>query len=347
MGFDVQLDSRGGRPNPDYTRDRWDTEFIRTVNGKARGGFTLSRYKDIINRNGKWGSGVIRYRDPWAGNWSPDVILKRNQGGNIYYDVAITELGWSGNAKVYYALGNTQVHPIETNRQNIHRIMDCGGHPDSIQNYVAYVKENQGFGGVLRAVYNGAIESGYIVAGSNDGTDVTLVTHFPEFNFTYRFSNGVEGYTQSIQNRIVIPVPDAIKNDPNAWVMLIPNEWHKGSGDLQFRPSQRFPFNTRSTNVFTNVIASNRLEFGNFNPSRDWYITNAWGSRSGNTVTVTVKYVSNIPIRRATLVNGSGSCNVNVNANTAIITVSTSQRALVIGLHTDSNIANTVAIYVD
>ena len=297
MPFDVTLDSRGGRPNPDNTANRWDSEFIRTVNGKAKGGFTLSRYKDIISKNRKWGSGVIRYRDPWVGNLPAWVQFKRNENNKVYYDINIDQWNWSGTAKVWYGLGVVKDLPIESRRDYVHRIMNCGDHPDNHMHYAMYVRAN-GWSSTLVAtpVYGGAIENAVILGGGFESGDLVISTLFPEWFFKYTFSDGTFGYVQTFNGRATISVPPNLKGDRNAWITIDPNGRYQNSNEQKFGASQKFPFNWDYPNGSGFLSSAGELlSFGitsnSFNNVHNWFVSKVYHQRSGNNVTITIKYI--------------------------------------------------------
>lgn len=321
MGFNVTLQARGGNTTPDRTENRWNSNFINTVHGKAEGGFTVIRYKSIVMNADKWGQGVIRYNEPFKANYSGYFITgKRTEGGTVYYNIQFPDHPNWGNQQYYVITLGGQARLYTTtpyiNKPNklfieqVH-IQDAGGHPlynftdypFAVANTSNYASRN----GLWYTVDGSFIDQNYINTIYDFGNNRIGVDGPGNQQYSkYIFSNGESGYTEDTALGSSLTIPNSLVNDPNAWVQLIPNNTntiYKNQPHPSYTSSQKIPFNlvkriNGSYNLKSDIVNGiynlrSALSPNTFNPNVHWYICGLTGWRSGSNVTLRFKYISN------------------------------------------------------
>lgn len=361
MGFNVQLESRGGNYPPDKTENRWNGNFITTVNNKAKGGFNITRYKGIIMNADKWGQGTIRYKDPFKPNAHLQFLSgRRVENGNIWYNIQVPDSSFWGD-KEYYVIdymGRGVLHRTSpyVNRQtknlneyvhiwNIggHNVNDFGAYPYGIVNPSNY-RSYSGFYRVDNSLFK-QIFINQVLDLTHTGDGLIAVNGTGTLQYMkYVFSNGVEGYTISNNTGYEFNIPDSLRNDPNAWVKLVgnsesssypnrPNSYYAESQKIPFNVIKRF--NGNYSMIFSSAgdrtTAYAALVQGTFNPNIHWYIYELYGFRSGNNVTLRFKYISNNRVDRVVLKNNNTeytAISAPNGDNVSQVTVNTSDRGL-------------------
>lgn len=378
MGFDVQLESRSGNPAPDKTAERWNSNFITTVNNKAKGWFDVARYKGIIMNADKWGQGTIRYKDPFKPNGHFQFLTgRRVENGNIWYNIQVPDSDFWGNEEYYVIdhMGRGVLHRTSpyVNKQtknlneyvhiwNIggHNVHDFGAYPYGIVNPSNY----RGYAGVYR-LDNSLFKQTYInqildLSYREDGLIAVNGTGLLE-HMKYVFSNGVEGYVVFNNTGREFTIPNSLRNDPNAWVKIVgnsesstypnrPNSYYAESQKIPFNVIKRFNgnYNMLFTSIGDRTTVHAGLANGSFNPNTHWYIYELYGSRSGNNVTLRFKYISNGRVDRVLLKNNNTeytAISAPNGDNVSQVTVNTPDRGLYLIFYCNGR-PQSVAIYV-
>lgn len=378
MGFDVQLESRSGNPAPDKTAERWNSNFITTVNNKAKGWFDVARYKGIIMNADKWGQGTIRYKDPFKPNGHFQFLTgRRVENGNIWYNIQVPDSDFWGD-KEYYVIDhmgrgvlhrtspyvnkrtknlNEYVHIWNIGGHNVH---DFGAYPYGIVNPSNY----RGYAGVY-TLDNSLFKQTYInqildLSYREDGLIAVNGTGLLE-HMKYVFSNGVEGYVVFNNTGREFTIPNSLRNDPNAWVKIVgnsesssypnrPNNYYAESQKIPFNVIKRFNgnYNMLFTGIGDRTTVHAGLANGTFNPNTHWYIYELYGSRSGNNVTLRFKYISNNRVDRVVLKNNNTeytAISAPNGDNVSQVTVNTPDRGLYLIFYCNGR-PQSVAIYV-
>lgn len=378
MGFDVQLESRSGNPAPDKTAERWNSNFITTVNNKAKGWFDVARYKGIIMNADKWGQGTIRYKDPFKPNGHFQFLTgRRVENGNIWYNIQVPDSDFWGD-KEYYVIDhmgrgvlhrtspyvnkrtknlNEYVHIWNIGGHNVH---DFGAYPYGIVNPSNY----RGYAGVY-TLDNSLFKQTYInqildLSYREDGLIAVNGTGLLE-HMKYVFSNGVEGYVVLNNTGREFTIPNSLRNDPNAWVKIVgnsesssypnrPNSYYAESQKIPFNVIKRFNgnYNMLFTGIGDRTTVHAGLANGTFNPNTHWYIYELYGSRSGNNVTLRFKYISNNRVDRVLLKNNNTeytAISAPNGDNVSQVTVSTPDRGLYLIFYCNGR-PQSVAIFV-
>lgn len=366
MGFNVQLESRSGNPAPDKTADRWNSNFITTVNNKAKGWFDVARYKSIVINADKWGQGIIRYKDSFKPNSHQQYLTgRRVENGNVFYDIQVPDQSNWGNQDYYVVdyMGRGVLRRTSpyVNRQtknlneyvhiwNIggHNVNDFGSYPYGIvnpSNYRSYSGLYRIDNSLFKQIYiNNVWEVAWQGYNKEPGKIAVNGTGTLE-HMKYVFSNGEEGYTVQAQGGHEFTIPESLRNDPNAWVKIVGNNEsssYPNRPNSYYAESQKIPFNvikrfngsydmrfTGITNDGTTVHAA--LAQGTFNPNSQWYIYELYGFRSGNNVTLRFKYISNGRVDRVLLKNNNTeytAISAPNGDNVSQVTVSTPDRGL-------------------
>lgn len=383
MGFDIQLESRSGNPAPDKTADRWNSNFITTVNNKAKGWFDVPRYKGIILNADKWGQGTIRYKDPFRPNGHFQFLSgRRVDNGNVFYDITVPDHSDWGDQPYYVIdhMGRGVLHRtspyVNKRTKNLneyvhiwniggHNVHDFGSYPYGIvnpNNYRGYAGVYEIDNSLFKQIYiNQVLEVSWQGYDREAGKIAVNGTGLLQY-MRYVFSNGVEGYTDANNNGHEFVIPESLRNDPNAWVKIVgnsesssypnrPNSYYAESQKIPFNVIKRFNGNynmlfTGIDNGRTTVHAA--LVHGTFNPNASWYIYELYGFRSGNDVTLRFKYISNGRVDRVILKNNNTeytAISAPNGDNVSQVTVNTPDRGLYLIFYCNGR-PQSVAIYV-
>lgn len=371
MAFVKSLPTNGGG-RPDSTQDKWNNEFVRTVNNKTTSVFNLERYKDFVINGDRWGHGVINYVRTFKPNWFPVAVTNVNQkGDNIDYNISLIDNASYGNKKFYVISFNGNARLMTSSpyinkpdrdkriEEYVH-IFNAGGHSSNINQFPVFITREEDY----RTAYAGYYHVQYFYIDNEYINTLTDLENgkirFEGFNSAtrtrYIFSNGEEGYVDESYYH-TIEIPPSLREDPNAWIKFIKNAESESLNynNIYMRESQKVPFNRikRVTGSYnfgytTNNDPIHKVRNGTFNISNDWYIIALQGSRSGNSVTLRIRYIGSNGIDRVVVRNNNtsyGGAGRN-NDGWAQVTVNCPDKGLVLDIYSGGRRVE-AAIHVD